>query len=60
MMMGQMTQNWWVWAVEIAKWAARLPIILLIILTAGMVSWTVFWFIYRVTEYTYKFLNHSW
>jgi len=55
-----MTQNWWVWAVEIAKWAARLPIILLIILTAGMVSWTVFWFIYRVTEYTYKFLNHSW
>jgi hypothetical protein len=61
MALGQMPQNVWGVILEITKWAARIPIALLVIIIAAFFSWLGFWFVFRITEYAYvHWLNHPW
>ena len=61
MAMGEVRSSWWEITLEIAKFVARLPLAIVAIAAGGCVSWLIFWFIFRCTQYVYfRFLNHPW
>ena len=61
MALGQVPQNVWGVILEIAKFFARLPVALLVIVMAAFFSWLGFWFIFRLTEYIFThWLQKSW
>jgi hypothetical protein len=61
MALGQLPENPGSTFLRIAQLVARLPIILLTIVAAGLFSWLAFWFLVRLSFAIYeRFLNHRW
>lgn len=53
--------SWPETALMILKFIARIPLAIFVIAGAGCLSWTLFWVLWRLTEYVYRhYLAHSW
>ena len=53
--------NVWNKVIQVLKVCARFPLALLAITTAGFISWSLFWILYRATEYIWEhFLRRPW
>ncbi len=61
MPLGQMQQGRWRVALEVLKYAARIPVALFLIFATGCLAWVLVWFVFRLTQYIYmKFLYEAW
>ncbi len=61
MPLGQLPRQWWSAALEVLKFATRLPIAIVIVVAAVMGSWVAFWFVVRATVYIYeRYLSYWW
>jgi hypothetical protein len=59
--MGQIPRSIWAEIVEWLKFAARLPVIGLVILTTAMFSWLGFWLVVRFTNFIFnRYLSRPW
>jgi hypothetical protein len=53
--------DWWTVALKVAQWAARIPLAALAIFAAGCASYLGFYFILRLTQWTFaNWLSQRW
>jgi len=61
MALGQKPQMLWQIILEVSLFLARMPVAIMVIVTAAFVSWLGVLFAFRVTQYLYThFLDHPW
>ena len=61
MPLGQPVIDLWTLILRIAKWAARIPLAVLVIFAAGCVSYLGFYFVFRATVWLWEnFLKNPW
>ena len=61
MALGQRPLMWWGIVLQVAKWAARLPIAALVIVAAALFSWLGLFFLWRASWWIYEhWLQNPW
>ena len=61
MQMGQQRVDLWAMVLRIAKWAAQVPLAILVIFTAGCFCYLGFYFVWRVTMWVFEnYLKYPW